>query len=324
MTLKDRLNEALAAVPAENAHRADILRAILAAEGDDGDAELQAATGRMIDAMETKAAAFEAAGHAPEAAAEREEIKVLRLILGGPQTPSKAKKSSLPGPKLTQRQMVFGGIAVAAAALAGLLLWQPWSSGEETASIESNKVVVFDDDRTLGDPKAPIVLLEYAAPTCPHCAHFALTGLPGIKRDFIDTGKVFYIFRVYPLRAADGAVEGIARCLPKERYFAYIDRMFREQPQWDPDGYVIPDVEGAIMKLAAVEGLGPERTRQCMTDMRQQERTNEVAQDAVAKYQLEATPTFIMDGEVVAFPVGQEPVEILRLRINSLLKLKGH
>jgi protein-disulfide isomerase len=325
MTLKDRLNEALAAVPADNAHRAGILRAILAAEGDDGDAELQAAIGRMIDAMETKASAFEAAGHAPEATAEREEIKVLRQILGGPQTASKAKKtgSSLPGPKLTQRQMVFGGIAIATAAVAGLLLWQPWSSGEETASTDSNKIAVFNDDRTLGDPKAPIVLLEYAAPTCPHCAHFALTGLPGLKRDFFDKGKVFYIFRVYPLRAADGAVEGIARCLPPERYFTYIDRMFREQPQWDPDGYVIPDVEGAIVRLAAAEGLGPERIKQCMTDMRQQERTNEVAQDAVAKYQLEATPTFVMDGEVVTFPPGQELADVLRLRINSLLKLKG-
>jgi protein-disulfide isomerase len=323
MTLKDRLTETLNALPEENTRRAEILRAILAAEGDGGDGELEAAIGRMIDALETKAAGYDKGGHATEAKAEREEIKTLQTLLGIAATPAPAKKSALSF--LTGRQQRIAGVAVLAVAAAGLFVWQPWNRGEEesAATAAKAKVAVFDDDRTLGDPKAPIVLLEYAAPTCPFCGRFALTGLPGLKRDFIDTGKVFFIFRTYPLQAADGAVEGIARCLPKERYFSYLDHMYREQPQWDPDGYIIPDVPAAILKVSAVTGLGPEKLKQCMSDMRQQERTNEIAQDAMAKYQIEGTPTFIMDGEMVNVPPGKDTADVLRLRINSLLALKN-
>jgi len=323
MALKDRLNDALQAVPADQPRRAEILRAVLAAEGDGGDAELEAAIGRMIDAMETKAALFDKGGHAAEAKAERVEIEALQKLLGIAGTPA-GRKSGGFLPKLSGRQKLFGGMAIAAAAIAGLLIWQPWSGGSDPAVTEKSKITVFADDRTMGDPKAPVVLLEYAAPTCPFCAHFALNDLPVLKREFIDTGKVFFIFRVYPLRAPDGAVEGIARCLPKQRYFEYLHRMYREQPQWDPDGYVVPDVEGAILKLSAVEGLGPEKTKACMTDMRQQERTNEIAQDAMANYQIEGTPTFVMDGQVLNIPIGKDPLDVLRLRINSLLVLKGH
>jgi protein-disulfide isomerase len=321
MTLKDRLSETLNALPEGNTRRAEILRAILAAEGDGGDGELEAAIRRMIDALELKAAGFDKGGHAAEAKAEREEVKALQTLIGIA-APAPGKKSGQSW--LTGRQQLIAGVAVLVVAAAGLFVWQPWSSGEDSAATAAKaKVAVFDDDRTMGDPKAPIVLLEYAAPTCPFCGHFALTGLPGIKRDFIDTGKVFYIFRTYPLQAADGAVEGIARCLPKERYFSYLDHMFREQPQWDPDGYIIPDVPAAILKVSAVTGLGPEKLKQCMTDMRQQERTNEIAQDAMAKYQIEGTPTFIMDGEMVNVPPGKDTADVLRLRINSLLALKN-
>jgi protein-disulfide isomerase len=321
MTLKDRLSETLNALPAENARRAEILRAVLAAEGDGGDSELEAAIRRMIDALELKAVGFDKGGHGDEAKAERDEIAALQKLIGIAPAPAAGRKSGLP--RLTGRQKLIGGIAIAAVALAGLFVWQPWSGSDAAVPADKAKVAVFNDDRTMGNPKAPVVLLEYAAPTCPFCAHFALTAFPGIKRDFIDSGKVFFIFRVYPLRAADGAVEGIARCLPKERYFSYLERMYREQPQWDPDGNVIPDVEGAILKLSAVEGLPPEKLKQCMTDTRQQERTNEIAQDAMASYQIEGTPTFIMDGQVVNVPAGQDMAQVIRLRINSLLALKG-
>jgi predicted DsbA family dithiol-disulfide isomerase len=99
--------------------------------------------------------------------------------------------------------------------------------------------------------------------------------------------------------------------------------MFREQKQWDPE-YQVPDVEGAIVKLAAREGLSPEKTKQCMADQTQQESINQSAQDAQLRYQIEGTPTFVMNGQVVNLPPGQKTIDVLRLRINSLSAASGH
>lgn len=87
-------------------------------------------------------------------------------------------------------------------------------------------------DRTLGSADAPVVLIEYASATCPHCAEFHEKVLPQIKSDYIDTGKVRFIFREFPLdKLALGAFM-LARCVPEDKYFATLDLMFRRQRTW--------------------------------------------------------------------------------------------
>jgi len=325
MTLKDRVTDALAATPPENTHRRDILNAALNAG--DTDAEIGAALSRLIEAREQKAVALEKNGQAAQAKAERDDAVALRLLADPRYTSGSAApgKTSAPGAKtggfvLTKLQMIIGGVAVAAVVVTLAVLF--WPSDE--VAVSPQQITLFKDDHTMGNPKAPITLLEYAAPICPICAHFTVEEFPAFKREFIDTGRVFYIFRVYPLRSPDGAVEGIARCLPKDRYFPYMEMMFREQPQWDPDGHDIPDVPGAIIKLAAREGLSAEKAKACMTDPTQLERINQVAQDALIRYQIDGTPTFVMNGQVVNFPpTSQTRAEVLRLRINSLGTASG-
>ncbi len=315
MTLKDRLNEALAAT--DDTHRQDTLRAALNAG--DTDAEIEAALSRLIDAREQKAVALDKAGQTDQAKIERDEAAALRTLLRGsePAAAAKITKRST-GPLISRTQWIIGSIALAVVAVALIVVLRPFGDSDDVAATASQKISVFKDDHTLGNPNAPVTLLEYAAPMCPHCAHFAIEDFPAFKREFIDTGKVFFIFRVFPLGAPDGAIESIARCLPKERYFPYIEMMFREQPKWDPDGYQIPDVSGAIVQLAAAEGITPERAKQCMNDTAQLDRINQIAQDAQLRYQIEGTPTFVMDGQVVNLPPGQKAVDVLRLRINSL------
>jgi protein-disulfide isomerase len=320
MTLKDRLTEALNATPAENTHRRDILNAALNAG--ETDAQIGAALSRLIDAREQKAAQLEKNGQAAQAKAERDEAVALRLLAdpGATQTASgTAAPVGKKGPVFTRLQMILGGVAVVAL---GVGLWQALKPADEVDLSKpqgGQEMAVFKDDHTMGNPNAPIKVLEYAAPMCPICARFTADEFPAFKREFIDTGRVFFIFRVYPLGAPDGAIEGIARCLPKERYFPYMEMMYREQSQWDPDGYQIPDVSGSIAKLAAREGLSEEKARTCMANRAVLERVNEIAQDAQVRYQIEGTPTFIMNGQVVNFPpTSQTRLEVLRLRINSL------
>ncbi len=336
MALKDRLNDALQATPPENTARQATLRAVLAAAGAGTDAEIQAALARQISEREQKAASFSAAGQSDQARAERAEIDALRGFLrlaapeptaAQPSTPKKAKPSvevapASATPLVSRNQMIIGVVALAALAVIMFFLLRPSGNGDGgTSAAGSTQIVLSPDDRTMGNPKAPITMLEYAAPTCPHCAHFATTVMPRIKQEYIDTGKVFYIFRTFPLSATDGAIEGIARvCLPADKYFQFLDLMFRNQPKWDPDGYQVPDVGGAVKQMARIMGVTPEQADRCMTDPKEQQRINQVSQDAISRYNITGTPTFVINGTVVTTAEGSWPQ--LKARFDSLLSKK--
>jgi protein-disulfide isomerase len=337
MALKDRLNDALQATPPDNVARQATLRAVLSAAGGGTDAEIQAALARQISEREQKAASFSAAGQSDQARAERAEIDALRgfLRLATPEplaasAPNKTKtKAEAPvaapaagAPAISRNQLIIGVVALAALAVIMFLLLRPSGNGDEGAGgSASTQITLRPDDRTMGNPKAPITMLEYAAPTCPHCARFAMTVMPRIKQEYIDTGKVFYIFRTFPLSATDGAVEGIARvCLPADKYFQFLDLMFRNQPKWDPDGYQIPDVGGAVKQMARIMGVTPEQADRCMTDTKEQQRINEVSQEAINRYNLAGTPTFVINGAIVTTAEGSWPQ--LKARFDSLLSKK--
>ena len=160
-------------------------------------------------------------------------------------------------------------------------------------------------DRTIGNPKAPVTLIEYGAPTCSICAAFFQDVFPQIKKNYIDTGKVFYVFRVFPLRPDDGAAEKMARCLPEDKYFAFIDLLWRNQPKWDAAEYPgITDVHGALVQLGRVAGMSAEQVDQCINNKAEDDRINKVAAEGEQRYSLNATPTFIVDG------VAQQPGSI--------------
>jgi len=160
------------------------------------------------------------------------------------------------------------------------------------ASADAN---ITDHDMTLGNPKAKVVFIEYAAPMCPHCAHFNNDILPAIKKDYIDTGKVFYVFRVFPIGAPDGVAEKLARCLPKDKYFPFMDQLFHSQPQWDPE-YGVTDVRGALLQQAKTAGMSEEQFNSCNAETKEEDIINKVAGDGQAKYNITGTPTVVVNG----------------------------
>ncbi len=334
MALKDQLDEALKTTPAENTRRIATLREVLAAaaarEGAT-DADLQAIIARIITEREQRAASFSTAGQTELAKAEREEIGALRGYLrtkmtGEPSAaPNKVKtaepsQAAAAGPMFTRMQMFIAAGVVAVVAVAAVLYFFVFSPGTSDDIVLSNggklAVTVLKDDRTIGKPDAPIVMLEYAAPVCPHCAHFNETVMPSVKSDYIDKGKVFYIFRVFPIQPADGAAEAIARCLPADKYFQFIDLLFRNQAKWDPE-YGITDVRGGLIQMARIAGMSAEKVDQCISNKEEQDRINSVAQDGETKYNITGTPTFVINGEVVQVENATWPA--LQARFNSLL-----
>jgi protein-disulfide isomerase len=78
-------------------------------------------------------------------------------------------------------------------------------------------------DRTMGNPKAKVTLIEYGALTCPHCALWNEEVFPLLKKNYIDKGKVFYVFRLYARGEPDGLAEKMARCVPRAKYFTMVD-----------------------------------------------------------------------------------------------------
>ena len=200
---------------------------------------------------------------------------------------------------MKRNQWLYGivGIAVVVVLVAAYFVFYGGNTGTADATVDRANVTITPSDRTLGNSKAPILMVEYAAPICPHCAHFNETMFPQLKANYIDTGKVYYVFRVFPLQSADVAAEAIARCLPKQNYFQFIDLLFRNQPKWDPENGV-QDVHGGLVQMGRIAGLSAEQVDQCIGNQAEQQRITKVGEDATTRYGINGTPTFIINGQV--------------------------
>jgi protein-disulfide isomerase len=188
------------------------------------------------------------------------------------------------------------GVVVLIAAI-GIGYWLVGGSGDAVAaSGDSKGYEITPDDHTVGNKNAKVVLIEYAAPVCPHCAHFNEAYFPDIKKKYIDTGKVFYVFRVFPIRPGDGPAQKLALCLPADKYLSFIDLLFRNQPKWDVDEYPGADLHGGLILMARMAGMSADQADQCMASTKEDDRINKVASDGEARYAIGSTPTFIVNG----------------------------
>ncbi len=187
-------------------------------------------------------------------------------------------------------------LGVAALLIAGGGAWYFLGGSDDSAQAAAHSGdPITAHDMTMGNPKAKVVFIEYAAPMCPHCAHFNNDIMPEIKKAYIDTGKVFYVFRIFPIGAPDGVAEKLARCLPKAKYFPFMDQLFKSQQQWDPE-YGVQDVRGALLQQARIAGMSEGRFNSCTTDTREEATINQVASDGQAKYNITGTPTIVVNG----------------------------
>lgn len=158
------------------------------------------------------------------------------------------------------------------------------------------------EERALGDPDAPVTIIEYASMSCSHCAAFHKNMLPWLKETYIETGKVRFVFRDFPLNgpAVWGAMT--ARCAKPDRYFAFLDMLFAKQRDWAFG----EDPKAALAKLARVGGIGKTAFDKCMADQELQDRIVQSRSDAVERYNVRSTPSFIIDGKTVTGGMSEE------------------
>jgi protein-disulfide isomerase len=148
-------------------------------------------------------------------------------------------------------------------------------------------------EMSLGDPNAPNTVIEYASMTCPHCERFHHDVYPAFKAKYIDTGKVRFIFREYPLDPLAKTAIMLARCGPPERYFPLVDLLFDQQQNWA----FVQDPTTALKNLVKQAGISEADYNACLTNQQVLDAVNFVQNNANQKLGVNSTPTFFFNGQ---------------------------
>lgn len=148
-------------------------------------------------------------------------------------------------------------------------------------------------ERTLGDPNAPNVVIEYASMTCPHCRSFHETTFDAFKEKYIDTGEVYFIFRHFPLNPLDTAAVMLSNCAPEERFFPIVDLLFEQQANW---AFVEKPAE-ALFGFVKQVGFTQDSFTACLKNQEVLDGIDWVRTRAATEFEVNATPTFFVNGE---------------------------
>ncbi|WP_225770273.1 DsbA family protein [Inquilinus sp. Marseille-Q2685] len=204
---------------------------------------------------------------------------------------------------------LLAGLALAAATfMAGS------ASAQDTGKAWDPKIT--DTDYVLGKADAPVTMLEFASFTCPHCAAFSNDVLPQIEKAYVDTGKVKIVFRQFPLNGLDLRAGMMARCAPREQYFNIAKVLFQTQQSWA----MASDPIGALAQIGGMAGLPKDKFDACLADNSVADGIVNGMQAAQTEYQVDATPTFVIEGEKVA---GENSFDSFKAIFDRKLAEKG-
>jgi protein-disulfide isomerase len=207
--------------------------------------------------------------------------------------------------------------ALSLTGLAGLALLSPLRLISEAMAQSASDVAkpVSLPDMALGPQDAAVTITEYASMTCPHCAAFNADVFPKIKAEYIDTGKVRYIFREFPLDIKAAAGSMLSRCIAKDdsaKYFAVTDLLFKTQNDW-----VTKNTTESLVRVGRQAGLSQDQVETCLNDKSLLDKIAADQKYASEVLKVDSTPTFFINGEKIR---GEASIAEFEKRINPLLK----
>src|SRR5436190_14609319 len=216
---------------------------------------------------------------------------------------------------LTRRQFLASSapFALAFAGFAGVLLplaRPAWADDTPSPADLANDGP--DGDIALGSDKAPVTVIEYASMTCPHCAHFAETTFPELQKRYIDTGKVRFTLRAFPLDALAAAGFMLARCAGKDKYMPIVETLFAEQQDW-----IVKEPLPPLKDIAKQFGIGESEFNECLANQKLLDSIQAVRDHAAQKLGVNSTPTFFVNGKKL---VGLVSIDDLAKEIDPYLK----
>jgi protein-disulfide isomerase len=166
-------------------------------------------------------------------------------------------------------------------------------------------------DKQLGKDDAKVTIVEYASMTCPHCAHFAATTFPDLKKKYIDTGKARYILREFPFDPSAEAGFMLARCA-KDNYFPMVDVLFAQQANW----VGVSNTKDALLQISKLAGFTQESFEACLTDQKLLDDVRSVQKRGANEFKVDSTPTFFINGKTYK---GAMSIEEMSAIIDPLL-----
>jgi protein-disulfide isomerase len=169
-------------------------------------------------------------------------------------------------------------------------------------------------DMALGPAKAPVTVTEYASMTCPHCAAFGENVFPMLRSKYIDTGKVRFVFREFPIDIKAAAASMLARCIANDdagKFFGAIDTLFKQQDR------LMADTKDTLKLIGKQAGLSEQAVETCAKDQTLLDKLSADQKFAYEVLKVDATPTFFINGERLK---GAMSFEELDEKIKSLLK----
>lgn len=224
---------------------------------------------------------------------------------------------------LTNRRMLIVGAALIAVLGVAYAAFGMKSSPSLLAGNAESKPGTVDlaqlmekgplDENVMGQANAPVTLIEYSSMTCPHCAKFHTNILPKLKEKYIDTGKVRYIIREFPLDDLAAGAFMLARCAGPMRYFAIVDTLYAKQEQWA----FAQNPLAELQKFAKEAGFGEERFNQCLSDQKLLDGINWIAERGRNKFGVRSTPSFFINGQPLK---GEHSVEAFEKIIDPIVK----
>jgi protein-disulfide isomerase len=201
------------------------------------------------------------------------------------------------------RRHIMAGVALAA-------LWPARAMAQEAKPdlAKLNEAPAIGE-MTIGVETAKVTIIEYASASCPHCAAFFKEVYVPLKKDYIDTGKVRFIFREFPHNDLGLAAFMVARCAPKDKYFSLVDKLFETQDKWmsDPVNELKLIAQGAGMSEAEFDACL--KNEKVMLDIQAiRKRGEEVGVNSI--------PTIFINGERFD---GDRSIEAMKTKIDPLL-----
>ena len=169
-------------------------------------------------------------------------------------------------------------------------------------------------DMALGPEKAPVTIYEFASMSCPHCAAFEQNVFPMIRSKYIDTGKVRYVFREFPLDIKAAAASMLARCIANgdaEKFFGAIDTMFKQQVP------LMTQTQETLQAIGMQAGMDDKGAETCIKDQSLLDKLSADQKFANEELKVDATPTFFVNGTMSK---GAMSFEEFEEKLKPLLK----
>jgi len=185
-----------------------------------------------------------------------------------------------------------------------------WSTGNGAFAADSDALL---PEMAVGSPDAPLTMYEHSSLTCGHCANFHRDTLPEIKKAYIDTGKLRFVFRDFPLGNLAYAAALLPHCAGPQRYFGFLEVLFRTQETWAGS----KDPLNELKKVARLGGLSAEDFEKCLANQALFTAIRDRAAADSKAYDIEATPTVRIGDQQI---IGGQPFDAFSKVIDEALK----